>query len=99
MKKWLADLRERVPPDVTLVLVLFTIGMGLWAQPFVTLGNRAAASLTDPHEYIALVLPAEAAGPGNLDEVKQAAVFSAATDHAREQSRQATVAEVSQEHP
>ena len=42
----------------TSVLVILTIVMGLWAQPFISLAARAADTLTDPTEYIAAVLPA-----------------------------------------
>ncbi len=41
----------------TAVLVVFTVVMGVWAQPFWALAERAAASLTDPSEYIGAVMP------------------------------------------
>jgi len=40
------------------VLVALTIAMGLWAQPVIGLATRAADTLTNPKEYIAVVLPA-----------------------------------------
>lgn len=47
----------------TAILVLFTIAMGLWAQPFIGLAARAADSLTNPTEYVAAVLPVRQASP------------------------------------
>ena len=47
----------------TSVLVGFTILMGLWAQPFIALAERAADSLTDPTEYISVVLGPSAVEP------------------------------------
>ncbi len=42
----------------TAVLVVFTIVMGVWGQPFLALAARAAGSLSDPREYIAAVMQA-----------------------------------------
>ncbi len=41
------------------VLVIFTIVMGLVAQPFFSLATRAADTVTDPREYIRVVLGAQ----------------------------------------
>jgi multicomponent Na+:H+ antiporter subunit D len=43
----------------TAVLVVFTIAMGLFAQPFLGLATRAAETLTKPDEYIRVVLSAK----------------------------------------
>ena len=43
----------------TAVLVAFTIAMGLYAQPFLGLATRAAETLTNPEEYIRVVLGAK----------------------------------------
>jgi multicomponent Na+:H+ antiporter subunit D len=40
----------------TAVLVLFTIGMGLWAQPFLRLADDAARDILNPRGYVASVL-------------------------------------------
>jgi multicomponent Na+:H+ antiporter subunit D len=87
--------QARIWPMVTptLVLVLFTIGMGLWAQPFLALSNRAADSLINPQDYIALVMPEHSARPGSSVETRQADVSTSA-DHAP-----AAIAEVSEDHP
>jgi multicomponent Na+:H+ antiporter subunit D len=58
----------------TAVLVAFTIVMGLWAQPFISLAARAADSLTDPKEYIGVVLaghPGAGAGPVALAATRE----------------------------
>jgi multicomponent Na+:H+ antiporter subunit D len=41
------------------VLVAFTILMGTWAQPFLGLATRAAETVTQPEEYIRVVLQAK----------------------------------------
>ena len=43
----------------TAVLVAFTVVMGLFAQPFFALADRAAGTLTAPREYIGVVLGAK----------------------------------------
>ena len=43
----------------TAVLVVFTIGMGMFAQPFLGLAARAAETLIKPEEYIRVVLNAK----------------------------------------
>jgi len=40
----------------TAILVLFTIGMGLWAQPFLRLAGAAARDILNPRSYVASVL-------------------------------------------
>jgi multicomponent Na+:H+ antiporter subunit D len=40
------------------VLAIATVLLGAWAQPFLSLASRAAASLTDPREYIEAVMNA-----------------------------------------
>jgi multicomponent Na+:H+ antiporter subunit D len=37
-------------------LVVFTVLMGIWAQPFLGLAQRAAATIVDPKEYIQVVM-------------------------------------------
>ena len=96
---------SRVWPMVapTLVLVLITIGMGLFAQPFVALGNRAADNLTDPRQYIALVLPNISAGPGSpSDTIKVEPESSSHHDSIPEIAPghgHSTIAEVSEDQP
>ncbi len=51
-----AGLNYRGMMAPTAVLVLFTIVMGLWAQPFLALATRAAGDVTDPSQYISAVL-------------------------------------------
>jgi len=48
----------------TSVLVVFTVVMGLWAQPFIELGNKTAEGIQDPSEYIAAVMNA---GPKTIE--------------------------------
>jgi multicomponent Na+:H+ antiporter subunit D len=54
-----APLKCRGMMAPTAVLVVFTIVMGLWAQPFLALATRAADTLTKPDEYIRVVLTAK----------------------------------------
>jgi multicomponent Na+:H+ antiporter subunit D len=61
-EKAVANYRGMMAP--TAVLVIFTIVMGLWAQPFVELGNRTADGLTDPHQYIDVVFHAQTPSDG-----------------------------------
>ena len=42
----------------TAILVAFTIIMGIWAQPFLGIASRAADTLMQPGEYIAVVMRA-----------------------------------------
>ena len=42
----------------TAVLVVFTILMGIWAQPFLGIASRAAETLMQPSEYIRVVMGA-----------------------------------------
>jgi hypothetical protein len=44
----------------TAVLVVAAVAMGVLGQPVVALAERAAASLRDPREYIAVVLRKDA---------------------------------------
>jgi multicomponent Na+:H+ antiporter subunit D len=37
-------------------LVVFTVFMGIWAQPFLSLAERAATTIVDPKEYIQVVM-------------------------------------------
>ena len=61
---WRDRCREKAAPNYrgmmipTSVLVIFTIVMGVWAQPFCALGERTANQLKNPDEYIAAVMPA-----------------------------------------
>jgi len=56
-KTALARYRGMMAP--TAVLVAFTIVMGTFAQPFLGLATRAAETLTEPEEYIRVVLTAK----------------------------------------
>jgi multicomponent Na+:H+ antiporter subunit D len=47
----------------TAVLVAFTILMGVWAQPFLSIATRAADTLIQPGEYIRVVMSAGQAQP------------------------------------
>lgn len=60
----------------TAVLVVMTILMGLCAQPFLSLGQRAAKSVLNPEGYIAAVF-----GPGDKEPVPD-------TPHAVSESRE-----------
>ncbi len=51
----------------TAVLVVFTIVMGIWAQPFLGLATRAAETLKNPTEYIAAVLKAPPGGAAKAE--------------------------------
>ncbi|KOR27937.1 hypothetical protein TI03_05830, partial [Achromatium sp. WMS1] len=42
-----------VPPSV---LIIFTIFMGIWAQPFLNLAVLAASTIVNPKEYISVVM-------------------------------------------
>ncbi len=55
----LASYRPLMLP--TAVLVVLTILIGVWAEPFLALAGRASAALADPREYIQVVLGPEAA--------------------------------------
>ena len=72
---WRKKCRDKAGPNYrammlpTSVLVLFTIVLGMWAQPFVSLGNRAAHELMYPMEeggYVPTVMNIEAA-PRDLE--------------------------------
>jgi multicomponent Na+:H+ antiporter subunit D len=74
-----APVRYRAMMLPTAVLVAFTILMGAWAQPFLGLATRAADTLTQPDEYIRVVLGVKqlrgvhAAGPGPGPHLAEAA--------------------------
>ena len=63
----------------TAVLVVFTIIMGLWAQPFVQLGERTADGISDPSEYIQTVLGAPAPDEGQPFDVFEHAPLAASS--------------------
>ena len=63
----------------TAVLVVFTIIMGLWAQPFVQLGERTADGISDPSEYIQTVLGAPAPNEGQPFDVFEHAPLAASS--------------------
>lgn len=71
---WGSKCRESAGPNYrgimapTAVLVVFTIVMGVWAQPFMRLANSAADDIRDPVNYITSVL-----GPQAVPTVKRPA--------------------------
>ncbi len=65
-----AKLSYRGMMGPTAVLVAFTILMGVWAQPFLGIAQRAAATIIQPSEYIRAVMRA---GPAELQRAAAAA--------------------------
>lgn len=51
--------RYRAMMAPTAVLIVFTILIGMWAQPATRLALRAAKTLTQPEEYVRVVLQAQ----------------------------------------
>jgi len=63
----------------TAVLVAFTIGMGVFAQPFLGLATRAAETLINPQEYTRVVLTAR-----QKRVAESSSGFTTVTAHAEE---------------
>jgi multicomponent Na+:H+ antiporter subunit D len=77
----LAGYRSLMAP--TAVLAVATLLLGSWAQPFLGLANRAAASLTDPREYIDAVMNAHAdsARSGSHSRPTETSTLARADEH------------------
>jgi len=59
---WREPVKQHIPLSYrgmmvpTSVLIIFTIFMGIWAQPFLNLAERAASTIVNPKEYISVVM-------------------------------------------